>query len=73
MFECDGCGVIGTEEEVEQHVMTVNTLADGTLRPLEDVVCFGVMEVGGIAWLDFHMYNKHPMENVVDMIKEALP
>lgn len=72
LWQCDGCGVTGTEAEVEAHVVAVSTLADGTLKPEPDVTCWGAMLVGGRAWDAFEFEGVHPMQTFVIGLKEAL-
>lgn len=70
MWECDGCGFTGTETEVEAHITETN-------KPYMDakdygkIQCWGMMEVGGIAWENYHGKGIHPMTAVVAMVSDA--
>jgi hypothetical protein len=66
IYECDGCGLRGTEEEINDHVQEVS----GGLEP-KDVRCWGGMLVGSVTWLEFHIYGKHPMAHVIAFVKKA--
>jgi hypothetical protein len=72
MYECDGCGYTGTEEEVGRHVLDNATLPGGQLKDPQDIVCWGAMEVGGPAWVDYHINGIHPMQRVAQQIQNML-
>lgn len=72
LWECDGCGFTGTEAEVGAHVIQVNTLPNGELKDVPDVVCWGSMKVGESAWVDYHIHGVHPMDTIADRIVEDL-
>lgn len=65
LWECDGCGMLDTYEAVNDHIVRVNRLADGSLRPPQDVVCWGAMQVGSPAWNAWHFEGIHPMRYVM--------
>lgn len=71
LCECDGCGFQGTYEEVDKHVKDVNTLPNGELNDIKDVVCWGVMQVGSGAWKDLHEKGIHPMTKIVQDVELA--
>lgn len=69
-WECDGCGQIGTEDEVTAHIMRDGTNQDGTLKEPAEVRCWGAMEVGDPAWTAYHTQGRHPMTTIVDQVAE---
>jgi hypothetical protein len=69
LWECDGGDLQGTHDEVVEHIRKVNHLADGTLKPIEDVVCWGAMQVGGPAWQAFQD-GQHPMDTLMNAVRK---
>lgn len=65
LWECDGGDFYGSFDEVNEHVITVNTLRDGSLRPPLDVTCWGAMQVGSVAWESYHYDGIHPMQHLM--------
>lgn len=62
-WECDGCGAVYDDPDSERalsHFMRAR-------RP----ECWGLMEVGGPAWADFHAGIAHPMERVLGNVEQA--
>lgn len=70
VWECDGCGKTGTVEEIEAHITEVNTLADGSMKEVADIVCWGAMAVGGEAWKAYHEKGVHPMATLTKEISD---
>lgn len=71
LWQCDGCGATGTEEEMEAHVVAVNTLPGGSLKDPQDVTCWGSYLVGGPAW-DVHQFEGvHPMQTLMAQVQIA--
>jgi hypothetical protein len=70
LWQCDGCGVTGTGDELNQHVIDVNTLPDGSLKEPQDVTCWGSYQVGGPAWEQHQFEGVHPMTNVMKGVGE---
>jgi hypothetical protein len=68
LWECDGCGFIGTYDEVDTHIVTVNTLPDGTLKDPSDVTCWGSMKIGSDVWNAYHFDGVHPMVTFVQSV-----
>lgn len=73
LWACDGCGMTGTFTEVDVHVKTTNRLPDGSLKAIEDVICWGALQVGGPAWQSLVFDGVHPMAAVIAKIKEGMP
>ena len=68
LWECDGGDFVGTWEEVDAHVRSNGKLADGTLKDPQDIVCWGSMQVGGVAWTEFHTKGIHPMTVLMESV-----
>jgi hypothetical protein len=60
MYECDGCGKVGTEEELTPHILAQ--------RLEEPTKCWGIMKIGGPAWEAFHGEGVHPMETIREKV-----
>lgn len=72
VWECDGCHIRGTFDEIGIHVETVNTLADGSLKDPADVTCWGSMKVGSPVWEAYWDRGVHPMNTVLSGIAVAV-
>jgi hypothetical protein len=59
----------GTHDEVVDHINRVNRLADGSLKPIADIVCWGAMQVGGSAWQAFQD-GLHPMDTFMEGVRK---
>lgn len=71
LWQCDGCGVTGTEAEVTAHVETVIRWPSGELKDPADVPCWGAMRVGGRAWEAYEFEDRHPMTDVANAVASA--
>lgn len=68
MYECDGCGLTGTLEEVEKHIYEDVKDAEGNLKQPSEIRCWGAMFVGGPAWEAYHNDGVHPMETFMQQV-----
>lgn len=71
LWQCDGCGLLGTFDELDRHVQEVNLDPDGGLVPVEDTVCWGSMQVGGPAWQAYEFDGLHPMAMMLAHVATA--
>jgi hypothetical protein len=73
LWQCDGtgCSFIGTEEEVNEHVLSKATYPDGNFKPAEEIVCWGALQVGSEAWNKYVFDGIHPMTMVGKLITKA--
>jgi hypothetical protein len=71
-WECDGCHMRGTFDELGEHNDAACRYANGTLKSPEDVACWGAMKVGSVAWHDYWDRGVHPMRTVLDAVEKDL-
>jgi hypothetical protein len=72
VWECDGCHIRGTFDEMGDHVESVGQNADGSLKNPEDVTCWGSMKVGSSTWIAYWDKGIHPMQSVLSAIDAAV-
>jgi hypothetical protein len=57
--------MIGTEEELEPHILAQD------MDDVASIKCWGMMEVGNVAWEAYHSSGVHPMSLVFGVVKDA--
>lgn len=63
-YECDGCGLRGTEAQVSAHINQESTYISGDWKPVDQIKCWGYFVVGSEVWRQFHEQGIHPMSNI---------